>query len=258
MSDYLIPKKIHYCWFGGNPLSDLAKKCIGSWKKYLPEYEIVEWNESNFDIHSCDYVEQAYKEKKWAFVSDYARFKILYENGGLYFDTDVEIINSFDKIIEKGAFMGCEKNEKGESLVNPGIGLAAYPRMDIYNEILEVYENESFIINGKINYKTVVNRTTEVLTKYGYKQNSSIQRVREINVYPWDFFCPMDYATGELNITDNTKSVHWYDASWLDDKMQKRREKCMKIRKKHKGKFSDFLCKIYMKFSYGFEKIMKR
>ena len=94
----MIPKVIHYCWFGGNPLPNIAVKCINSWKKYFPDYEIIEWNESNFDLFSCDYCREAYDAKKWAFVSDYARFKILYEHGGVYFDTDVEVIKSMDDI----------------------------------------------------------------------------------------------------------------------------------------------------------------
>lgn len=105
----MIPKVIHYCWFGGNPLPNIAVKCINSWKKYFPDYEIIEWNESNFDLFSCDYCREAYDAKKWAFVSDYARFKILYEHGGVYFDTDVEVIKSMDDILQKGAFIGRER-----------------------------------------------------------------------------------------------------------------------------------------------------
>ena len=104
----MIPKVIHYCWFGGNPLPELAKICIDSWKKYLPDYEIKEWNETNFDLDSCEYIREAYNCKKWAFVSDYARFWILYNYGGLYFDTDVEILNPLDDIIKCGSFMGNE------------------------------------------------------------------------------------------------------------------------------------------------------
>ena len=103
----MIPKKIHYCWFGRGPLPDLAKKCIASWRKYLPEYEIKEWNEDNFDVHCIPYCSEAYDAGKYAFVSDYARFKILYEYGGLYFDTDVEVIKAMDDIISRGPFMGC-------------------------------------------------------------------------------------------------------------------------------------------------------
>ena len=108
----MIPKVIHYCWFGGNPLPASAKKCIASWRKYLPDYEIKEWNESNFDVNIIPYTAEAYKAKKYAFVSDYARFWILYKYGGLYFDTDVEVIKNMDDIIAKGAFMGCENEAK--------------------------------------------------------------------------------------------------------------------------------------------------
>ena len=105
----MIPKIIHYCWFGGNPLDKLGQKCLDSWKQYFPDYEIKEWNETNFDVNCCQYIKEAYAAKKWAFVSDYARFKILYEQGGVYFDTDVEVIKPFDDILIKGNYMGCEK-----------------------------------------------------------------------------------------------------------------------------------------------------
>ena len=112
MENNMIPKVVHYCWFGGNQLPDDAKKCIESWRKFFPEYEIKEWNECNFDVNCCDYVKEAYAAKKWAFVSDYARFWILYHEGGLYFDTDVEVIKDMSDIIAKGAFMGCETDNK--------------------------------------------------------------------------------------------------------------------------------------------------
>ena len=110
----MIPKKIHYCWFGHNPLPESARKCIASWCKYLPDYEIIEWNEDNFDVYQIQYTAEAYQTKKYAFVSDYARFKILFEHGGLYFDTDVEVIRSFDDIVSKGSFLGFEINPDEE------------------------------------------------------------------------------------------------------------------------------------------------
>ena len=133
----MISKKIHYCWFGGNPLPELALKCIESWRRFLPDYEIIEWNESNFDVYCCEYVQEAYEAKRWAFVSDYARFKILYENGGLYFDTDVEIIKPMDDLISKGGFMGCE--EETALSVAPGLGLGVSPGLGLYKELLESY-----------------------------------------------------------------------------------------------------------------------
>lgn len=216
MSDK-IPKKIHYCWFGGNSLPELAQKCIASWRKYEPDYEIIEWNESNFDVSCCDYVREAYEAKKWAFVSDYARFKILYDNGGLYFDTDVEIIKKFDDLIVKGGFMGRE--EESSASVAPGLGLGVNPGLGLYKELLELYHVRHFINkDGTYNLKTIVDYTTEVLLKHGLKNNNEVQFVAGIYIYPKDYFCPMDYVSGELKITDNTYSIHHYSASWHSEK----------------------------------------
>lgn len=231
----MIPKIIHYCWFGGNPLPDDAKKCIASWKKYFPDYEIKEWNESNYDLSVCSYVKEAYKSKKWAFVADYARFDILYKYGGLYFDTDVEVIKSFDNILENGAFMGQEtgvslgvnptSNRAGsvESLesketavvANPGLGIAVAPGLRLYREILDYYNGIHFIKDGVMDTTTICVHTTAILKKYGYDEyKKEIQNVADITIYPPEYFCPMDYATGKLYITDNTRSIHWYTASW--------------------------------------------
>lgn len=212
----IIPKKIHYCWFGGNPLPELAQKCIASWEKYCPDYEIVEWNESNFDINCCDYVREAYEAKKWAFVSDYARFKILYEQGGIYFDTDVEVIRSFDDILQNGNFMGCE-NEV--SAVNPGLGLAVAPGLGLIKELLDDYHKSSFInADGSLNLTTIVERTTKFLQLYGLENKNEIQTVAGITIYPVDYFCPQDYVSGKLTITGNTRSIHHYSASWHSEK----------------------------------------
>ena len=215
----MIPKTIHYCWFGGNSLPDLAVKCIESWKKYCPDYEIKEWNESNFDINCCRYVKEAYTKKRWAFVSDFARFKILYENGGLYFDTDVELIKSIDDLIAKGSFMGSEMDETGNSnYCNPGLGLAAEPKLEFFKKILDYYEGESFIdSNGEETLlDTVVVKTTRLLKIYGYEGSNSIEEVNGIRIYPPEFFCPKNYRTGELYITKNTRSIHHYTALWLN------------------------------------------
>lgn len=213
----MIPKKIHYCWFGGNPLPELALKCIESWRKFCPDYEIIEWNESNFDVNCCDYIKEAYKAKKWAFVSDYARFKILYENGGLYFDTDVEIIKSLDAIITKGNFMGRE--DESSLSVNPGLGLGVNPGLDIYKELMEMYHSKHFLNkDGTYNQKTIVDYTTEILVKYGLKNNNDIQFVAGIYIYPKTYFCPMDYVSGKINITEETCSIHHYSASWHSEK----------------------------------------
>ncbi len=212
----MIPKKIHYCWFGGNPLPPLAIKCIESWKIYLPDYEIIEWNEANFDVNCTDYIREAYESKKWAFVSDYARFKILYEQGGLYFDTDVEIIKDISYIIKAGAFMGCEK-EPGATVppVAPGLGLGVNPGLGLYKEILEDYKRAHFINpDGSLNLMTVVERTTNILAQHGLQSVNCVQTICGINIYPKEYFNPIEMDTGRLVITENTVSIHHYMASW--------------------------------------------
>ncbi len=221
----MIPKKIHYCWFGGKPLPPLAIKCIESWKKYLPDYEIIEWNESNFDVNCIDYVREAYEAKKWAFVSDYARFKILYEQGGVYFDTDVEVIKDMSHIISAGNFMGFEREIK----TNPGLGLAVAPGLGLYKEILEDYEKSHFKNeDGTLDLTTIVERTTEILKAHGLKQIEGVQNVCDINIYPKDYFNPIDMDSGRLIITENTVSIHHYMASW-ETKENKFRGKVYKL-----------------------------
>lgn len=217
----MIPKKIHYCWFGGQPLSEMAQRCIESWKKYLPEYEIICWNENNFDVNRCDYTREAYQYKKWAFVSDYARFVILYKYGGIYFDTDVEVIQAMNDLIEKGSFMGCEQNASSMGnfpVVAPGLGLAASPGLDIYKEIIEDYEKSHFIDNnGVLNMQdTVVTRVTRILVKHGLHISEKVQKIDDIYIYPKEYFSPKDVLTQELVITENTRSIHHYDASWAE------------------------------------------
>ena len=208
----MIPKKIHYCWFGGKPLNSLGQRCFESWKKYFPDYEIIEWNETNFDVNCCQYVKEAYEMKKWAFVSDYARFKILYEHGGIYFDTDVEVIKSFDYILEQGNFMGCENKM---AAVNPGLGFAVTPGLDIIKEILNDYEKSSFLNDdGLLNLTTIVTRTTNILKRHGLKNINEIQFIENLNIYPVDYFCPIDMSSGRLIITKNTCSIHRYASSW--------------------------------------------
>lgn len=224
----MIPHKIHYCWFGKNPLPDSAKKCIQSWEKFFPEYEIIEWNEDNYDINKILYIKQAYDAKKYAFVSDYARFDILYHQGGIYFDTDVEVIKSFDDILEKGSFMGCEidglihsktdcvSESTPQIFVAPGLGMAAVAGLDIYREILDFYGTQKFIMdNGKINSETVVSYTTKILLKYGLKDIKGIQEIGGITIFPEEYFNPLNSLTGKLDLTENTHSIHWYTMSWL-------------------------------------------
>lgn len=215
----MIPKVIHYCWFGGNPLPPLAEKCIASWKRFLPDYEIKEWNEQNFDVNIIPYTAEAFQAKKYAFVSDYARFWILYHYGGLYFDTDVEVIKPMGSIIAKGAFMGCEQDSKPgiELTVAPGLGLAVESKHEIYKAILEEYDSFHFLNeDGSNNDKTVVEYVTEILKKHGLRNSPGIQNVDGINVYPSEYFCPRNTVTKRMHITNNTYTIHHYMASWKD------------------------------------------
>lgn len=236
----MIPKIIHYCWFGRQQLPEEAIKCINSWKKYCPDYEIKEWNEDNFNLNCCKFVKQAYEKKKWAFVSDYVRFWILYNEGGIYFDTDVEIIRPIDTIIENGSFMGCEavdpKSYNGRIGINPGLGIATESGNIIYKEILDFYNNKTFIKqNGELDLTTVVKYTTDILKIHGWRENEIIQTIQDITIYPTDYFCPMNYQTGEINITSNTYSIHHYTASWLNNK----EKKVNKIERKYIKKYGE-------------------
>ena len=209
-----IPKTIHYCWFGGNPLPELAQKCIASWRKFLPDYEIKEWNESNYDVRKIQYIAQAYDAKKYAFVSDYARFDILYQYGGVYFDTDVEVIKDLRPIIERGAFIGVEKGQK--PLLNAGLGIASPAASGIYREILDSYQNEHFITtDGSLNLKTVVTRVSDLFKAHGFVEQDIMQFVADTMIYPSEYFCPKDFDTEKLEITENTYSIHHYDGSWM-------------------------------------------
>ena len=216
----MIPKIIHYCWFGGNPLPVSVQRCIASWKRFLPDYEIREWNENNFDVNMIPYTSEAYKAKKYAFVSDYARYWILYQYGGLYFDTDVEIIKNMDDTIAKGAFMGCENEAKAGGMpneigVNPGLGLGADSGLSLYREIIEIYNNLHFIRpDGTLNYETIVSITTRHLCKKGLLNTNKVQLVSGVWIYPKEYFCPKDYRTLEMQITSNTCSIHHFNDSW--------------------------------------------
>lgn len=213
----MIPKIIHYCWFGGNPLPKSAQKCIRSWKKYFPDYEIKEWNEQNFDVNIILYTQQAYERKKYAFVSDYARFQILHQYGGLYFDTDVEVIKPMEDLLAKGAFMGIEKDADKVG-VAAGLGLAAEPNMPIYQEIVDHYHQVPFVDeDGNQIPGTVVKHVTDVLIQKGFVLKDEIQHVADIWIYPNEYFNPLEDATGKLTITPNTRSIHWYSKTWVEN-----------------------------------------
>ena len=213
-----IPQKIHYCWFGGNPLTPLAERCIESWKKYCPDYEIIEWNETNIDIDSSPFMKAAYENKKWAFVSDYARYKIIYEEGGVYLDVDVEVIKNLDDLLKHEAYIGFE----GREYVNSGLGFGAKAGDETLKEILNVYDEISYEDHkddpAKISTPIIV---TDILLKHGFQKNGEMQKVGSMTILPEDYLCPKNPITRLTNITENSYSIHHYDASWVDSEERK-------------------------------------
>lgn len=215
-----IPKIIHYCWFGDAKLDEKAKKCIASWQRFFPDYEIKQWNETNFNIKDCAYVEEAYACKQWAFVSDYARIWILYHEGGIYFDTDVEVIKDMSSIVTSGPYMGIERFIQNFGVgINPGLGMAAAPCDDILGELLNIYRITSFTDDSKdLNNHTIVIKMSSILKKYGLKDVNQIQKVKGYHIYPIEYFNPLNDEIGKLILTENTYSIHWYSASWMAER----------------------------------------
>lgn len=209
----MIPHIIHYCWFGGRPLPKSALRCIASWKKGLPGYEIREWNEDNFDANAHPYTREAYAAGKFAYVSDFARYKILEEYGGLYFDTDVEVIASLDDLLEKGAFMGMEK--AFPPTVSSGLVMAVEPKHPIIQEMLIYYDNQTNLSKeSMLKAGLVVRGMTEIFIHHGFIPEDCYQEVAQISIYPSEYFDPMDNATGRVTLTPNTRTIHHYDRTW--------------------------------------------
>ena len=209
----MIPKIIHYCWFGDNPLSPLALKCIESWKKHCPDYEIICWNETNFDLNYNLYVQQAHKLKKWAFVSDVARLHALVECGGIYMDTDCELLRPIDTFLEDRAFLGFESKQA----IAAGI-MGCEKGNILFKEFLEYYDNKTFVkLDNSLEMTTIVRIITSILMTKGLVLNGKNQIIEGFALYPIDFFYPKSVATGVLNITENSYAIHHYEGSWLDE-----------------------------------------
>lgn len=210
----MIPKTIHYCWFGGKTLPKSARKCIDSWRKFFPDYEIREWNESNFDVNMIPYTREAYAAKKYAFVSDFARFWVLYHHGGIYFDTDVEVIRPMDDIVAKGAFMGIEKPTSPTqdwTCVAPGLGIACERGHGIWKQIVQKYQQyDSFYANI-----TVCTIVSDKLKEAGIRVSPEGGEFEGIILYPADYFCPQAMMGAPIELTERTRSIHHYDCTWL-------------------------------------------
>lgn len=222
-----IPRKIHYCWFGNGEKSELVTKCIASWKKFCPDCEIIEWNESNYDVTKNIYMYQAYQAKRWGFVPDYARLDIIYTHGGIYLDTDVELIRNIDELFDGGGFMGFENITDAHQTtysVNGGQGFGAPARHHLIMQMRDIYHNLQFVNeDGSLNLQPSPYYNTAVLVDNGMRTDNTLQIIDGITVYPAEYFCPVNWKNKRCEITDNTYSIHHFNASWLSDAEKKKR-----------------------------------
>ncbi len=220
----LIPKRIHYMWLGRKQIPANLQKCIDSWKKYCPDYEIIQWNEDNYDIAKHKYMQEAYENKAYGFVPDYARLDILYRHGGIYVDTDVEIKKSLDPLLKQEAFCGVEKWQ----VINFGGCSGAVKGNRMVKKFLENRENICYLDkDGKQNMTTCGFYDTEAAIKNGYQLNGMTQNVQGMNIYAYDYFHPYDYMSGISHTTEHTYSVHWFHGGWLDEKMKSANEEAV-------------------------------
>lgn len=210
----MIPKVIHYCWFGHNKKTKLAQKCFESWKRYCPEYEIIEWNEDNFDVGQHPYLQWCYEHKKWAFLSDYARLLILLEHGGIYLDTDVEVIRPLDDLLAFEAFFGFETNE----IINTGLGFGCVPGHPSVETMAKLYKDLRPDEHGGFKLGACPRLNTQVLLQHGLVLNGKRQTVLGAEILPIDYLNPYDDPTGRMRKTENTYSIHWYGKSWMNQK----------------------------------------
>jgi hypothetical protein len=206
-----IPCVIHYIWFGGNPKPDLVVRCIESWRHHMPGWEIVEWNESNYDVSKGPYIAQAHAARMWAFASDYARFDILRSCGGVYLDADVELLRPLpDQVLAHDAFTGMESG----GAVSPGLVFGCISSLPLLSEIIRAYETSGFDLDRPGGPQTVNRRVTDILEKYGFRQEDVLQTVAGVTIYPSEYFCGYDQDVHQQRITENTISIHHYAHTW--------------------------------------------
>jgi len=233
----VIPKIIHYCWFGGNTLPKLAEKCIKSWKKYCKGYEIKEWNEQTFDIASAPlYVRQAYEAKKWAFVTDYVRLQVVYEHGGIYMDTDVELKKKLDELLNHSGYFGFEDGLH----INTGLGFGGEKGLPILKELMDDYDGIPFRReDGSFDLEACPKRNTRVFLRHGLLQDDSKQILDgDILILPSIYLCPICCETGFYSRSLKTVSVHHFSASWFTEEQRFRANKLKaqyrKLRRRHR------------------------
>lgn len=221
----MIPKVIHYCWFGGNTLPNDVKKCIESWKKYCPDYEIKEWNENNFDVYSHPFMKAAYEARAWAFVSDYARLKIIHDNGGIYLDTDVELLKNLDFILQNDFYIGVQQVE---NLCNTGLGFGANINHFIVKRMLERYDSIDFI-NENRKQLACPRLNTEVMKEFGYRYTDDIVHIDNSScILSPKYLDPISPGDSKDLLCSDSISIHHYSASW-ESKTGKYKRKIMNI-----------------------------
>lgn len=218
----MIPKIIHYCWFGNGELPEKDRRNIEGWKRLCPDYEIIRWDESNYDIHKNKYMEECYSIPKWGFVPDYARTDIIYNYGGFYFDTDVELLKSLDEFLDESCIMGFEKKDS----INHGHGFAAEKGHPVVKELLDFYGKIHFInADGSLNMTASPVYITKLMQKHGLKLDGKEQVIGDVHIYPVEYFCPKNYISGDIKITKNTISIHHFNLSWMNSEdVKKMRE----------------------------------
>lgn len=216
----IIPKIIHYCWFSGNPIPENLNRCIASWKEKCPDYEVVRWDETNYDVGKLLYTKQAYEAGKWGFIPDIARLEILYENGGFYLDTDVELLKSLDELRYQRAF--CAREEWGH--VNFGGGSGCIKHFGLIGDILAFRREIPFLLpDGRYNLEASGYYETRPLVQRGLTVRNKTETIEKMTVYASEFFHPYNYISGTENITENTISIHYFNGSWLGDNGKKYR-----------------------------------
>lgn len=211
----MIPKKIHYCWFGGKEIPRAYTAYIETWKKHCPDYEIIRWDESNYDIHQNIYLQTAYEQKQWSFLSDYVRLDVVYQHGGIYFDTDIELLRSMDCVLYHDAFFAFENDDD----ITTGLGFGACKGNETVRMLRDMYDSFPFEqAEDSRGYVPCPILVTEGLTKMGFVLDDTYQEIDGVAVYPAEYFNPVDISTKRMTLTDKTIAINHYAGSWLSRK----------------------------------------
>lgn len=252
-----IPKIIHYCWFGGSPLTELTEKCIKSWETYCPDYTFMRWDESKFDVNSNQYVKEAYEAKKWAFVTDYVRLYALYSVGGIYMDTDIELLKNTDVFLNHSAFSGFEVEDHLQTAI-----MGACQNHNWIKLLMNYYEKRSFYTeDGSFDLTTnVISITNLTKHKYNLILNNTYQELADdLIIYPKDYFCPKDYFDNKIRITKKTHCIHHFNASWHTEEQKKQHAINSHYKKVFGKKIGNFLSRIDKNIrKNGFRGTMKK